>query len=284
MKGMKKKEIFNFIKIRSNKIKKEAKKVRRKIERIIIKRNIHSPSIQISLSGNIIKQGTQRMNYQASKTFESVLNKMEYKLVNNYKINFTKKELAKLALKKSPILADITMQSEIMRNSVKKLLLQNIGKGLSFDQVVQGLKKIYPGYERNCYTVANTSLQHTYKDGSFSKTKELFQKFKYLGPDDNVTRAFCADHVGRVFEKKEAEQLQSEIMGFYNCRHSLEPVDEKLLSSEQNAIKKLNELPVISPGRIKSPINYTPMNIKKNPNYKISKQAWKDAGCFKRGL
>lgn len=226
---MKNKEIFNFIKYNSRQIKKEAESVRRKVEKIIIQRRISPPQIQISLTGNIIKQGTQKINYHASKTFESVLNKMEIGLAQDYKIKLTKKDIQSLSLKKSVILESVTMESAAMQNAVKSMLLKNIGKGLSFHDVVMGLKKLYPGYERNCYTVANTGVQRLYKDGSFSKTKELFQKFKYLGPDDNVTRPFCASHVGKVYGKKEAEQLQSEIMSLYNCRHSLEPVDEKII-------------------------------------------------------
>lgn len=55
--------------------------------------------------------------------------------------------------------------------------------------------------------------------------------FEYVGPDDNVTRDFCAEHLGQVKTLEEWDQLDngqidpvSIYCGGYNCRHTLEPV------------------------------------------------------------
>lgn len=231
---MNRNKIFNFVEKRAKKIKKIAYGIETKISKMMIKRRLDNPRLQLSIANNFIELGKEKINYINEKSFDSVLNSMEKNLANNYAVNFTKKELSALSLKSSIILDDTNLILSKYRIGVKRLLLQNMGKGLSMGQVVQGLKTLYPSFSQHCYTVANTGLQRIYKDGNFTKTSQLFKKFKYLGPDDNVTRAFCADHVGRVFEKKEAEQLQAKIMGLFNCRHSLEPVDGKLIKDEKS--------------------------------------------------
>jgi hypothetical protein len=57
----------------------------------------------------------------------------------------------------------------------------------------------------------------------------------YLGPDDNVTRPFCAKHVGKIVTTKEragltndAKQPADVYLGGFNCRHQWAPLSERL--------------------------------------------------------
>jgi len=257
---MNRNKTFNFVEERSKKIRKVAYDIDMKISKMMIKRRLDNPRLQLSIVSNFIELGEERINYINEKSFDSVLNSMEKNLANNYSVNFTKKELGALSLKGSTILDDTSLILKKYRIGVKKLLLQNMGKGLSMPQVVKGLKTLYPNFAQHCYTVANTGLQRIYKDGNFTKTSKLFEEFKYLGPDDNVTRPFCAEHVGKVYNKKEAEQLQSEIMGFFNCRHSLEPVDESLLTKKPILKKSIVDKPIVEKKlMIKKPIIKKPI-------------------------
>jgi hypothetical protein len=228
---MNKSQTFAFAGKRAKKIKIIANDTELKISKMMIKRRLDHPRLQLSLANNFIELGEEKINYINQNSFDSVVSSMDKNLANNYAVNFTKKELGTLSLKGSVILDDTKLIHSKYRIGVKRLLLQNMGKGLSILQVVEGLKNLYPSFSQHCYTVANTGLQRIYKDGTFTKTSQLFEKFKYLGPNDTVTRAFCAAHIGKVYDKKEAESLQSEIMGFFNCRHSLEPVDESLIKN-----------------------------------------------------
>ena len=67
-------------------------------------------------------------------------------------------------------------------------------------------------------------------------------------------------------------------MALFNCRHSLEPVDEKLI--QEDAINKLNKLETIIPGQVKSPLKYTPINLKTKLDYKKMLKKWKEMGCL----
>ena len=62
------------------------------------------------------------------------------------------------------------------------------------------------------------------------------EKFKYQGPDDEVTRDFCEKHVGKTYTKEEIEEIWSGswagkidgnpfiVRGGYNCRHRFRAV------------------------------------------------------------
>lgn len=64
------------------------------------------------------------------------------------------------------------------------------------------------------------------------------EKFKYYGPNDDVTREFCARHVGKVYTKEEIEKEWSGswagkisgdpfvVRGGYNCRHRFRGIFE----------------------------------------------------------
>lgn len=84
-------------------------------------------------------------------------------------------------------------------------------------------------------TEVDTSLSGFSRSVTFNKAQGLgFEKFLYLGPDDQITREFCAERVGKVFTLKQIEGwdngqgLPADIyLGGYNCRHELVPVDDE---------------------------------------------------------
>jgi hypothetical protein len=86
--------------------------------------------------------------------------------------------------------------------------------------------------ERHSETIENTSLSGFYRALTVSKSEELgLDLFVYLGPEDEVTREFCAERVGKVYSREEIDRWDNgqgldvwTYLGGYNCRHQLSPI------------------------------------------------------------
>lgn len=84
-------------------------------------------------------------------------------------------------------------------------------------------------------TELNTALQGFSRTVTVQKSKELgFELFRYLGPDDDVTRPFCEDLLSKspaIYTLKEIESMDNgqglpviTFGGGYNCRHQWRPI------------------------------------------------------------
>ena len=90
--------------------------------------------------------------------------------------------------------------------------------------------------ERSLKTEINTSLQAFSRTVTANKAAELgYETFRYMGPDDGVTRPFCEDTLNGgdngVYTLDEIQAMDNEqglpVMqygGGYNCRHRWVPV------------------------------------------------------------
>lgn len=208
-------------------LRQSAAGVRQSIESILIENTDQSPMIKLSLANRKIDKATRQQLAAYKGDFKGMIGELQYNLALGYGVAFTKKELAVLSALDSPALDQLKYESVMMKADVKALMLKNLGQGLSSYDIVKGLKKLYPSYERNIYTLTNTSLLNTYKDAQFTKLVQNFNYFKYLGPNDSVTRAYCQQHVGKIYTAEQAKEIQATILTFYNCRHTLEPVANK---------------------------------------------------------
>lgn len=140
----------------------------------------------------------------------------------------TKAERARLYSKMQPIVDNIKLNSKQLKNATKAMLVQNVSGGISFNQMVKGLKTLYPSFESKVYTEANTALQRNFKTTNFETAVNAgIEYYRYDGPLDDRTRPYCRDHVGKVYTATQAEKIQAEIMTFYNCRHQLNPISEE---------------------------------------------------------
>ena len=204
--------------------KKFANKVRRQMEQRVISVYKSSPAIQFALGKNIIDKGTEKMTLAFNSTFDDYVRATQHSVGFNYALPFTDSELAALAARKSPIINDMIIKSARLKVDLKQKLLQNMGSGLPKHKIVKALKDSYPAYSQHIGTLTNTGLKNLYKDGTYSKTKQHFNKHKYAGPADLANRTYCAEHVGKIYKGSEADEQQSAIMDFYNCRHQMEPI------------------------------------------------------------
>jgi SPP1 gp7 family putative phage head morphogenesis protein len=220
-------QVYDDVEIKSAALRKEAAQLRNSIETILMSNPDQPPMIKFGLASKKIDNFAKQMSNQYQGDYSNVVNQLQYNLAAEYGIKLTTSELVALSELVSPALDQIKYESALMKADVKALLLRNLGQGLSFAEIVKGLKDMYPSYERHIYTLTNTSLLNTYKDAHFTKLEENFSYFEYVGPMDSVTRPYCAAHVGKVYTAEEAAGIQATIMGFYNCRHTLEPRTDK---------------------------------------------------------
>jgi hypothetical protein len=98
--------------------------------------------------------------------------------------------------------------------------------------------KFAPGLEGQVKTELNTALQGFYRTVTAAKSKELgFELFRYIGPDDDITRPFCESLLERdpaIYTIDEIEAMDNDqglsvltFGGGYNCRHQWRPVTEE---------------------------------------------------------
>lgn len=187
-----------------------------------------SPQKLISLAEQRTDQSMNTTRKIVQDGFDEVILEMQDALAENYDIKLTKANISAMSEMESSMLENVTITSEALKTSVKGVLLQNIGKGISFNQMVNGLKEMYPAYSQHIYTVVNTGLQDIYKQANWAKMEEAgFEYFIYAGPKDEKNRPYCAEHVGKVYTMEEAQAIQAEINTFYNCRHSLDPITKE---------------------------------------------------------
>lgn len=85
-------------------------------------------------------------------------------------------------------------------------------------------------------TIIDTFYKSTATIVKYVSDKASIKKWKYVGPSDEKTRAFCENHVGNEYTKEELVSQWTATWngksgsdpfidrGGYNCRHHLEPV------------------------------------------------------------
>lgn len=201
--------------------------LRRALKRDILKKvdDGKKPYIAAVLAGPIIDKTFKKINDILGTGFDSTLLNVRETLTE-YKLKLTKSDLIAIGRLQSSVIDQLTVPSEKFKSDLKVALLQNVSKGMSQAEIIDALNKLYPAAGGQVKTLVNTSLQHLYKSATWERINTQSDYFVYTGPLDKVTRPFCRQHVGKVYKKADAERIQNEIMNFYNCRHSLEPVSK----------------------------------------------------------
>lgn len=227
------KDVFDDMDFISKEIEVIAAKLIRDIDKSISGQfDKKSPYVLTSLNNRRITQSLNRQLNRASVGYDKIFRETQKLLADRYSIDFTQKELQNIASRQSTILNGLTIRSDTLKTQLKEMLLQNIGKKITFNQMITGLKALEPNYARYTYTIANTSLQQMHKDATWSKTSQKFGYFIYQGPKDSKNREYCAARVHKVYTKVEAARVQNVINKFYNCRHELIPISKERYDRE----------------------------------------------------
>ncbi len=100
---------------------------------------------------------------------------------------------------------------------------------------------------RQARTVYDTAVStYSRQVGQLGSTGEADELFYYVGPNDDKTREFCQERIGKVFTRAEIEVMDNgqlpDVMltgGGYNCRHQFKrvsPLDQELLDLRQEQV------------------------------------------------
>jgi hypothetical protein len=131
--------------------------------------------------------------------------------------------------------ADI--EGYVGRFSTKILDQVVIGAPVDIDSISEGLDPSLVGALK---TEIRTELAVFQRTITAQKAEEFgIELFAYLGPDDGITRDFCAERVNQVFTIEEIRAMDNgqgfdvfTFGGGYNCRHDWNPVTLEIAIEE----------------------------------------------------
>lgn len=132
---------------------------------------------------------------------------------------------------------DIQNKSLGVIGELRPKILEQVIMGQAID--LEPLKKIVESRLFNqIKTELRTATLTFNRTVTVSRAKELgYEKWIYIGPDDDVTRPFCQDLLSReppIYTTDEIEEMDNEqgldvftSCGGWNCRHNWRPVSEE---------------------------------------------------------
>jgi hypothetical protein len=142
---------------------------------------------------------------------------------------------------------DTLLESDVVRQEVKDLMLKNLSSNQSLKKVTKDLKDFVKGSGDQAGKLERYYKQYAYD--TFNQVDESINQqvadelqlnyFVYSGTKIKTTRKFCKDRIRGVFTRAEAEAWDSEDWagksgpffpnrGGYNCRHQIGWISEKL--------------------------------------------------------
>jgi hypothetical protein len=114
-------------------------------------------------------------------------------------------------------------------NELYRAIYENTIVPQPFENIVSQVRATIENSDlkRYAYTYANDTIQRFGRNvGNTIAEKTGWKKVLYQGPEDDVTRDFCREHVNEVMTKDEAMALKNDFGnsawtdgGGYNCRH-----------------------------------------------------------------
>lgn len=113
------------------------------------------------------------------------------------------------------------------------LLQQAASVPMSKEKLVEQVQEIAKTTLSRARTIADTSLAGLQRATAIQAASELPGDvvFRYSGPNDKLTRPFCAKLVGKTFSADEIRRMSNGqnlpvdlFGGGYNCRHSWQPM------------------------------------------------------------
>jgi hypothetical protein len=116
---------------------------------------------------------------------------------------------------------------------LREVLLLGLRTHLPLDRELSDLAEALGVTIRQAANLAETSLMAFQREALVSQAEEAgIDLFVYEGPDDGLTRPFCAEHVDRIYtqgdldaeENGQGLEPTSRYLGGFRCRHYLSPI------------------------------------------------------------
>jgi hypothetical protein len=117
-------------------------------------------------------------------------------------------------------------------------------------EIVEDLGDVFEEELPHLQTLFDTQVSMFGRQVEALATAELDadQPFLYVGPDDEVARPFCKEHVGKVYTREVIDAMDNGQLpnvfitaGGYNCRHSFIAVESQELRDLANTDKRAPE-------------------------------------------
>lgn len=117
--------------------------------------------------------------------------------------------------------------------ALRKAMLAGVTSHAPREDLVDELARRAEITLRQAVTEVDTGIMVFARESLTTTAEEAgFDLFRYDGPDDGLTRPFCAEHVGRVYTAGDLDAEDngqglaptSRFLGGYQCRHALSPV------------------------------------------------------------
>lgn len=117
--------------------------------------------------------------------------------------------------------------------ALRKAMLVGVTSHAPREDLVEQLARRAEITLRQAVTEVDTGIMVFARESLTTTAEEAgFDLFRCDGPDDGITRPFCAEHVGRVYTAGDLDAEDngqglaptSRFLGGYQCRHALSPV------------------------------------------------------------
>lgn len=208
---------FDRFDAQGKKIKEQGKRLREKLEKVILE----SPSASFS-NVNKIKGEVKRQYRVIRKQFIEQM-KIEAKRLENElkKANlWNSKQKQKIILDIENKVSELDAVVAMLEKKAISVALY-VAKAKSEVEVLKALSKMYAGFESNLSSVSITSKQHFFKERNFEIASVQNDFFTYIGPDDKVTRNQCKARLRKGMTQEQARIANQIMLNYYNCRHQI---------------------------------------------------------------
>jgi hypothetical protein len=173
----------------------------------------------------------QVINEMVNTEYQNILNSETQYLEDIVKdtVEINDDTLQRLMQQKEVDLQNIGELTNNIQNKMSTEIFQFSQGNITRKELLNSVNKISSQFGSWTNTWIDTSIAGFKSKASTElATAYGIEKFKYLGPDDNITRPFCGRHLSEVKTIAEWNQLSNEQInpvsvyrGGYNCRHRL---------------------------------------------------------------
>jgi hypothetical protein len=140
-------------------------------------------------------------------------------------------------------LAELLDVGQDVASQIWRTVVDGVLGGQSRETLIEDLSDLIDETESDTRTLYDTAVS------TYSRQVHLLhtdgspdERFIYLGPDDDVTRPFCREHLNKIYPRAEIEamdnhQLPNPLLtgGGFNCRHQFLPVGLEAVEEEREA-------------------------------------------------
>jgi hypothetical protein len=132
---------------------------------------------------------------------------------------------------------EIAALFDVGADAVAAAIDRGVGTGMQLDDLVAEVEAAMSLTWAQASAVVDSAVMAAARQVTVTTTEAVAEAtgeeigYLYDGPDDKITRPFCAEHLGNVYTLAALDRLDngqigpvSQFAGGYNCRHRLSPI------------------------------------------------------------